>query len=106
MNEQDILFGYPFFKIATRRMFAYLSVVLFTNSPFQRPHVNSRAVTAKNIRFIASSTPMGPKKYARISMSPARQSKTDLKFCERKPRSILQSDYTTQLFCSHVAVLQ
>ena len=72
----------PFFLIATRRMFTYLSVVLFTNSPFQRPHVNSRAVTAKNIRFTARSTPIGPKKYARISMSPARQ--TESKIVEDK----------------------
>lgn len=52
-------------------MFTHLSVVLFTNSPFQRPHVNSRAVTAKKRRFMARRTPTGPKKYAKISISPA-----------------------------------
>ena len=53
--------------------FAYRSVVLFTNSPFHRPHVSSRAVAAKNNRFTASRKPMGPKKYARISMSPVKK---------------------------------
>lgn len=52
--------------------FVYRSVVLFTNSPFQRPHVSSRAVAAKNRRFTARRTPIGPKKYAKISMSPVK----------------------------------
>lgn len=49
--------------------FTYRSVVLFTNSPFHRPHVSSRAVAAKNRRLTASKKPMGPKKYAKIAMS-------------------------------------
>lgn len=69
-RARDAFPRFVFFN--AKKIFAYLSVVLFTNSPFQRPHVNSRAVTAKNRRFTAKSTPTGPKKYARISMSPAK----------------------------------
>lgn len=66
------------FKILTRTR-TYRSVVLFTNSPFQSPQVSSLAVAAKKMRLTASSTPIGPKKYANISMSPASRKQTPLK---------------------------
>lgn len=54
---------------------AYRSVVDLTSSRFQRPQVNCRAVEANNSRFMPSSMPMGPKKYANISESPANRMK-------------------------------
>lgn len=48
----------------------YRSVDDFTSSDFQRPHISDRAVDAKKHIFTKSSSPIGPKKYTNISMSP------------------------------------
>lgn len=48
----------------------YRSVVDFTSSRFHKPQVNWRAVDAKSSKLTQSNKPIGPKKYAKISMSP------------------------------------
>lgn len=50
--------------------FAYRSVVDFTSSRFQRPQVSCLAVDRNSKTFTHSRIPMGPKKYAKISISP------------------------------------
>lgn len=49
---------------------AYRSVVDFTSSRFHKPHVSWRAVDRNSRTFTHSKIPMGPKKNAKISMSP------------------------------------
>lgn len=49
----------------------HLSVVGLAPSAFHSPQVSSRAVRMKRHRLMKSSTPSGPKKYGRTSMSPA-----------------------------------
>lgn len=50
----------------------YRSVVDLTSSRFHRPHVSWRAVEANSRKLMINSTPIGPKKYVKISMSPVR----------------------------------
>lgn len=47
------------------------SVVDLTSSRFHRPHVSWRAVDANSRKLMISNRPIGPKKYVKISMSPA-----------------------------------
>ncbi len=52
---------------------SYRSVVDLTSSRFHRPHVSCRAVD-KNKRILTQSRmPIGPKKYAKISISPVKK---------------------------------